>query len=288
MNSSLTRRMRGGLLLAVAFVAVGCTSSLIYNRLDTIARWYIGSLVSLDDAQQAGLRDWLARSLAWHRDSELKRYEQFLRDLAGRVSAGPDPALVPDIMQQAEAFIGDLAARMAPDAAQLLTTLRPPQVDEFLGNLEKRNREELDEERERTPAERQKRRIRSMTRTLEKWTGSATPEQKAIVERTVNEMGVAGLLGETDEWLASQTAWRSALRQALGQGAAGRDEVEGLLRDPQKTYTESHRAAEADQRRRFLALANELDGSLTPKQRATLADKLTDLARDLKSLQPGT
>jgi hypothetical protein len=198
---------------------------------------------------------------------------------------GPDPALLPNVVQQAEAFIGDLAARMAPDAAQLLTTLRLPQVDEFLDNLEKRNREELDEERERTPAERQKRRIRSMTKTLEKWTGSATSEQKAILERTVNDMGAAGLLGETDEWFASQTAWRSALREALAKGAAGRDAVESLLRDPQQAYTESHRAAEAEQRRHFLVLATELDASLSPKQRATLAAKLTDLAQDLKSLQ---
>lgn len=272
-------------VLLGALAVVGCTSSLIYNRLDTIARWYIGSLVSLDDAQQAGLRDWLARSLAWHRDSELKRYEQFLRDLSGKVGAGPDPALLPQVMQQAEGFIGELAARMAPEAAQLLSTLRPPQVDEFLGNLEKRNREELEEEQERTPAERQKRRLRSMTKTLEKWTGSATAEQKAIVERTVNDMGAAGLLGETDDWFASQTAWRSALRDALAKGAAGRTEVEALLRDPQTTYTESHRAAEAEQRRRFVAMAIELDTSLTPKQRATLASKLTDLAQDLKSLQ---
>ena len=271
-------------MLFAALAVVGCTSSLIYNRLDTIGRWYIGSLVSLDDAQQAGLRDWLARSLSWHRGSELNRYEQFLRDLAAKVSAGPDPALMPNVMQQSEAFIGVLAARMAPEAAQLLTTLRPQQVDEFLGNLEKRTREELDEERERTPAERQKRRIRSMTKTLEKWAGSASPEQRALIERTINEMGAAGLLGETDEWLASQTAWRSALRQALAQGVAGRAAVEALLRDPQGAYTASHRAAEADQRRRMMAFATGLDASLGPKQRATLVAKLTDLAQDLKAL----
>lgn len=286
MNSSQTRRWRGATLLAAALLLVGCTSSLVYNRLDTIARWYIGSLVSLDDAQQASLRDWLARSLAWHRDSELKRYELFLRELSADVAAGPDPARLPRVMQQAEGFVDEVAARMAPEAAQLLTTLRPDQVDEFLGNLEKRNREELDEELERTPSERQKRRIRSMTKTLEKWTGSSTPEQKAIIERTVNELGAAGLLGETDEWFASQTAWRNALRQALAKGAAGRDEVEALLREPQKTHTPAHQAAQADQRRRFMAFGIELDGALTPKQRATLAGKLTDLAQDLRSLQP--
>lgn len=286
MNSCLFRRVRVATVILATLAVVGCTSSLVYNRLDTIARWYIGSLVSLDDAQQAGLKDWLARSLAWHRDSELKRYELFLRGLSADVAAGPDPGRLPKVMQQAEDFIGEVAARMAPDAAQLLTTLRPAQVDEFLGNLEKRNREELDEERERTAAERQKRRIRSMTKTLEKWTGSSTAEQKAVIERTVNELGAAGLLGETEEWFASQTAWRNALRQALAKGAAGRQDVETLLREPQKTHTEAHLAAQAEQRRRFMAFGIELEASLTAKQRATLASKLADVAEDLKSLQP--
>ncbi len=204
------------------------------------------------------------------------------------MAVGPDPELLPKAMQQAEGFIGDLAAQLAPEAAELLTTLRADQAEEFLANLDKRNREELDEERERTSADRQKRRTRSMMKSLERWTGTVTAEQKAIVERTVAGMEAAGLLGETDEWYASQTAWRNALRQALAKGPSGRDDVEALLRDPQKAYTEAHRAAEADQRQRFMALANELDESLLPKQRATLAVKLTDLAQDLKSLQPET
>lgn len=280
--------MRGAAVLLAALAVVGCTNSLVYNRLDTIARWYIGSLVTLDDAQQDALRDWLARSLAWHRDSELRRYELFLRDLSGKVAVGPDPSLLPKAVQEAEGFIGDLSAQLAPEAAALLTTLRPTQADEFLANLDKRNREELDEEKERTSADRQKRRTRSMMKSLERWTGTVTAGQKEIIERTLSEMEAAGLLGETDEWYASQVAWRSALRQALAKGPAGRDEVDALLRDPRKAYTEAHRAAEADQRRRFMAFANELDESLLPRQRATLSAKLADLAQDLKSLQPET
>jgi hypothetical protein len=283
-GSARFRMLRAAALVGLVVLA-GCTSSFVYNRLDTLARWYIGSLVTLDDSQQADLRDWLGRSLAWHRSTELGRYEQFLRDIAARVSIGPDPSRAPDLLKQAEGFIGELVDRMAPEAAQLLVSLRPPQVDEFLGNLDKRNREELDEERDRTPADREKRRIKSMTRTLERWTGSSTPEQKALLERTVTDLSAAGLLGESDEWFASQVAWRNALRLALGKGSAGQGDVESLLRAPERFHTDAYRAAQAEQRRRFLALATELDASLTPKQRATLAAKLTDLAQDLKALQ---
>ncbi len=231
------RRLQVLTVLAVVLSIAACTSSLIYNRLDTVARWYIGSLVTLDDTQQAALRDWLGRTLAWHRDTELSRYEGFLRDLADKVVLGPDPARFPETVKQAEGFMQELAAQVAPEAAALLMTLDSTQVDELLSNLEERNREELEEESERTPAVRQKRRIRSMTRSLERWTGTATVEQKALIERAITDMNQAGLLGEDEEWFASQEAWRSDLRAALAKGPEGKASVESLLREPR---TEPH------------------------------------------------
>jgi Family of unknown function (DUF6279) len=288
MSSTAKWRLRVAAVLVSLVTIAACTSSLVYNRLDTVARWYIGNLVTLDETQQVALRDWLSRTLIWHRDTELEKYELFLRDMAGRIAAGPDAALYPQAVQQAEAFMDQLSARVAPEAADLLLTLQPQQVDELLHNLEEDNRDELDEELERTDAERQKRRVRSLTRSLERWTGTATVEQKAIVERTVNEMLGAGLLAEDAEWFASQEAWRNALRQALTQGPEGKAQVVSLLREPQQSYTAAHQAAEAAQRRYFMDFIIKVDATLTPKQRATLSAKLTEVAQDLKQLQSTT
>ena len=65
----------------------------MYNRLDTLAAWYVGNLVSLDDQQRSNLRAWLAQTLEWHRESELGRYAQFLRELVrGSRTARPSRA----------------------------------------------------------------------------------------------------------------------------------------------------------------------------------------------------
>lgn len=276
--------LRAATLVVAALAIAGCTSSLFYNRLDTVARWYVGNLVTLDENQQNALGEWLGQTLAWHRGSELKRYEVFLRDIAGKVASGPDPALYPKSAQQAEAFMQDLAGRLAPEAAGLLLSLKPAQIDELLANLEKRDLEELDEERERTDADRLKRRTRSLTRQLERWTGAATTEQKAIIERTVGTMTAAGLLGEDEEWFASQSAWRKELKAALGSGNDNRSQVEALLRDPARSHSAAHVQAEAAERQQFLDLVIELDATLTEKQRATLSRKLGELADDLDSL----
>lgn len=271
-------------LLGPGLIA-GCTSGFVYNRLDTVARWYIGNLVTLDDSQQAALRDWLGRTLVWHRSSELKRYETFVRDLSGEVAKGPDPALPARSARQAEGFFEELASRLAPEAGQLLASLNAAQRDEFFLNLKERDDEELKEEEDRTEADRQKRRTRSLARQLERWTGTSTAEQKEIIARTVASMSAAGLLGEDAAWHESQQAWRGELRAALEAGDA--TAVEDLLRNPSRSHSEAYLAEEAAERQHFLDLVSELDATLSGKQRATLARKLVDLAEDLKALQTG-
>jgi len=75
------RTLRLTLLLAATLGLCACTN-FFYNRLDTLAAWYIQDLVSLDDTQRSDLRSWLDGTLQWHRSSELMLYAKFLRELA--------------------------------------------------------------------------------------------------------------------------------------------------------------------------------------------------------------
>lgn len=279
------RRYFGALAASSLLLLAGCTSGFVYNRLDTLARWYIGSLVTLDDSQQATLKEWLARTLAWHRTSELERYEDFMRELSNQVARGPDPGLPARSMAQVETFFQELGRQLAPEAGRLLASLKPAQVEDFFANLRKRDAEELGEEQGRSAADRQKRRTRSLTRQLERWTGTATPEQKAIIERTVAGMNAAGLLGENAAWYESRETWRGELKAALTTGDA--TAVEALLRDPSRSHSQVYLEEAAARRRQVLDLVVELDATLTGKQRAMLARKLVDLAEDLKALRTG-
>ena len=78
--TTLSRGLRLLFVLLLAVSAAGC-AKFMYNRLDTLAAWYIGDLVSLDDQQRADVRAWLGQTLQWHRTSELGRYATFLREL---------------------------------------------------------------------------------------------------------------------------------------------------------------------------------------------------------------
>ena len=51
------------LLVVLAGTLAGCTN-FFYNRLDTLAAWYVQDLVSLDDSQRSDLRTWL-NDVSW-------------------------------------------------------------------------------------------------------------------------------------------------------------------------------------------------------------------------------
>ena len=112
-------------VICVLLLALGaCSSNFIYNRLDTLAGWYIGSLVSLTDSQQTQLRQWLSQTLAWHRESELNRYSAFLRDLAAQVTRPGTPEEYEQTEKRFEGFWKDLLQKATPEATALLSRSR--------------------------------------------------------------------------------------------------------------------------------------------------------------------
>lgn len=136
--STLARLSRLLCVLLLAAGATGC-AKLFYNRLDSLAAWYVGNLVSLDDHQQSTLRAWLAQTLEWHREKELGRYATFLRELSTEVAQPSGRGAYQRALDRVEGFAQDFTAQTAPQAARLLTELSPAQVEEFLANLDRKS-----------------------------------------------------------------------------------------------------------------------------------------------------
>ena len=146
-STTLARLSRLLCVLLLAAGAAGC-AKLFYNRLDSLAAWYVGNLVSLDDHQQSTLRAWLAQTLEWHREKELGRYATFLRELSTEVAQPSGRGTYQRALDRVEGFAQDFTAQTAPQAARLLMELSPAQVDEFLANLEEKSNERAAENRD--------------------------------------------------------------------------------------------------------------------------------------------
>jgi hypothetical protein len=272
-------------LLACTVLTASCSTRLIYNHLDSVALWYASSLVSLDDEQETALQQSLHRVLAWHRRYELARYAKFLRDFAHRAATPIDTATLDEAGEQLGNFWHAVLAQVAPDGVKLLTTLHADQANEFIGKLERKDRERRDQALARSPQEQMQAREKGLNKQLARWLGSLSDEQRAIVKRAAASMPL-----ENDAGYASRRAWREQLRDVLAQadenGNAARDaELLALLVHPERSWTDAHRARNEEEKRRFMEMLLQIDGTLSAEQRQTANRKLIDFAKQLEALQ---
>src|SRR5688500_14410897 len=135
------RRQTQLLLLVMLGLGISGCSNFFYNRLDTLAAWYVQDLVSLDEDQRSDLRTSLESTLQWHRQSELVRYAKFLRELAEQSTRPGNARTYKAIEEQVEGFGARLVEQATPDAARLLMSLTPAQLNEFETNLADKSRE---------------------------------------------------------------------------------------------------------------------------------------------------
>ena len=276
---ALRRYIRLLCVLLLAVSAAGC-ARFMYNRLDTLAAWYIGDLVSLDDQQRSDLRSWLGQTLQWHRASELGRYAAFLREFSAEIAQPAGRDTFQNAFDRVEGFLGDFTAQTAPQATRLLLELSPAQVEELLANLEEKSNERSEDERDAIrDGKWQTKQIKSTQRQLKRWTGAISDEQKRLVDETMQHIQPTTL-----EWLESQRQWRAALREAFNNRDTAEKRILQLLREPDAQWTAQYKTKEASNREQFLSLLTALDASLTAAQREHMQRELTNLAERLEAL----
>lgn len=275
----------GAPLLVCVLLISGCTTRFFYNRLDTFAVWYFEGLVSLNDGQRTQLRAWLERTLAWHRESELARYAEFVQDVSATLAKPVPPEIHESIRNRFQGLLDNLISKTAPEASQLLLHLTPQQVDELLANLEKKTREGTEEGAEAVAEnEWRPQQTKDFIKQLKRWAGSATPEQKQLIAATM-----AQLEPTYEEWEESQRAWREALRSALLNPSATEDDVGAtrvlaLLENADEQWTPAYATKVARNRERYEQLIVAIEGTLTQAQRDHLRRELDELATTLARL----
>ncbi|HEY0682664.1 MAG TPA: DUF6279 family lipoprotein [Steroidobacter sp.] len=273
-------------MLLAALGAAGCTN-FFYDRLDTLAAWYIQDLVSLDDDQRSDLRSWLESTLQWHRSSELTRYAKFLRNLSDSAAQPGNPATYKNVESQIEEFGARLVEQAAPDAARLLMRLTPEQLTEFETNLAEKSRERNEENlKALADGKWHEKRARDIEKQLKRWTGSVTKEQQQLIAEQSKRFD-----STTADWLESQGRWRQAMfgalkeRFAAGKSPAAVEErILALLRAPDSQWTRAFQTKATQNRQQSLAVLAALDASLTPAQRSHLQRELTQLAQRLEQM----
>jgi len=273
-----------GLLLAISALALAACSAtrLAYDNADTMLRFMASSYLDLDAAQSDDLTPRIARLHQWHRSNELPVYAALLRSASQRAARGITAEDVAWGLGNVRSRYRRLAARAAEDGAPVLATLASAQLaaleHKFAENNEKYARQFL-------PSDHKERRRAQLKRMLERFrdfAGDLTPDQEARIERfaLARERHVALRFEDRQRWQRDFVAELKAERkpEELGRHLAEMFDKPELRRSEE--FVREDRRWDED----LGQLIVDLDGSLSPKQRAQVVRRLSDYAEDFAVL----
>lgn len=279
--------MRLRLIVALLCLLLGSGCSMLrvgYGHFDSVAAWMAHDYFDLNADQRDLFSQRFERLHAWHRQTQLPEYAQFLGDIQSRARRGlgeSDMLWVVDGFKQRYARI---VVRGAADAADLLATLTPEQIESFRQQLDKDNKKFLREHRINDgEAERRKVvRERSLSQ-LRDWVGPLSDAQQTTINTLLQTMPLIDRLRHEDrlrrqrEFLAllemrggDRRVFTTRLRDWLVNWEAGRSAEQTRLFDESwKRRAEFHAA---------------VDHMLTPAQRQHLLHRLQDYIDDFRDL----
>jgi len=266
----------------LCLLAAGCGTQLLYNRLDTVAYFYLATQVSLQPTQSASLKSALRDYLDWHRSTELPRYAAFIETLAAEAAAPLGAARINAARLEIESLWRGSVARGAPAAASWLAGLDPEQVDELFASLGEDDADLRDEYCNASEADRDRDRLKSFVAAAEDWVGRLSPAQRVLIAGRL-----VALVPSSCGWVESRQLVRATLRETVERRRREPGftaEVIALLTRPEDRWQNAYRAAFDRNRVAIVGLLAELDASLTAKQRARMVSRLAGFADDFRKL----
>jgi len=279
------RHWRGALALLLCGLISACsTTSLVYNRLDLIARWEAGKYVSMTDAQKAQFDAQFLIFWDWHRREELPRWAAELRGMADAL----DQPLSRDTLNRTAEHYGEawdrIMAQLVPLACTLGPGLGPDQVDELLAEADEDIADLVREQIEPGPDQVAEASGRELAKALRRWFGSLDDDQRALIADWNRARPPVA-----EAWVAYRRRWREALGDALAQREHPDfcAQMKTLLTDGSSLWTPEQDRIFAQNQAQWLDLFGQLLPSLSAKQKEhaqrrlrELADTFTELAGD--------
>jgi hypothetical protein len=254
---------------------------LTYNHAEGLLLWKIDRYFKLSGEQEKLVRAWLADFHSWHRQTELPRYAEFLRQVQDRWRDGVSAEEIDWTFDTFAKLRSELTGRIAPAGAVLLPLVDTTQIRHLDRVLQRDNRDW--QAQAAVPAEeRSVKRAKTVLSWLRDWLGPLTREQERLVTQLLKDMP-----DSTEDWLAYRTQRQQQFIQFL-QSRPNPALIERRLQEwlvtPEKTsYVLSRQNLRQNVKMAVLAI----DRTVTPRQRIYATEKLQKLIRQLEGLVAG-
>lgn len=271
-------------LLTLSVVLAGCNRvGLAYRNLDVIIPWTLNDYLDMNAGQKSWFNDKLKEHLAWHCNTQLPGYLDWLDRLQQMVDNNQvtDAALQARTVEAKQA-IAEVAREITPSAIQLLQGLDDQQVKEMNDALAKDLRKRQDEYL-KPPLEQQiKERAQRMSKRLDAWIGPLSTSQ----QNRVTAWSIA--LGEQNEqWIGNRARWQAQFLAAVQQrqSADFPQKIQQLLVDRESLWTPEYKVAYTQTEAAARSLIVDLMAESTVQQRLKLTQKIDSVRSDFKALK---
>lgn len=287
MFSSLRRRLVGAAIIGVALGLAGCsTIRLAYSGAPQFTWWWLDGQFDFASEQTPQVKEAIDRWFAWHRQTQLPGYAQWLAALDRRAADATDAA-------QVCAIYGDVRQRLQPAidqaldrAAELVPTLTLVQVSHFEAQLAKRNVEMRREFLQPDSNERRRAAIKRQVERYERFYGSLDEPTRRVVEA-----GVAASPFDPALWIADRERRNRDMVQTLRRWVSERPDRTTLQREMRELANRleasgdpAYRAIQQRAGEHQCRVAASVHNAAGPAQRENLRKQLRAWQSDLKSL----
>jgi hypothetical protein len=275
------RRLGVVVLLAVAVTA--CTNRIVYDNADWWLNWYIDDYVQFNHEQQRSVDRYLDQQMLWHRQTQLPRYEAFLLQVKQDFAGTPTAPLVRTRFEAIYQFWRDFVSEAMPASAIMLGQLDEKQTRDFLANIEKEARKFDEEYADTTPEKLVQEQLEDTEKSLRKWLGTLTDEQRQIISRWSHTMK-----NVYPASIEQRKQWQAALELTLRE-REHRDLFEQRLRTlfvtPADSWSPDYKAMMEANELLTAQMLVDIHRTLTPKQRQHLFATLDGYINDIHKLQ---
>lgn len=166
-------------VLAAALALAACSLvTLGYNSLPLLTFGWLDGYIDLDDTQALRVREDLARLHHWHRASELPRYAALLQQMETLAPNELTAAQACTVYETGRRHVLALAEQAEPMIVSTALSLLPAQLDHLARRLQRRDEEWRRDWVERSPAQRQDKRLTQTAERLERLYGRLEPLQR--------------------------------------------------------------------------------------------------------------
>lgn len=215
------------LLLWIVLLS-GCSTKFAYNNIDWLVNWYIDDYVVLDTQQEKQFDAILDKWTAWHRRSELPKYQAHLVEVMGDIKTQQiDETRIAYHRQKGLAHWQRAKTYMADDVVAMSKNLSEQQLTSLFAELERKlvkQQQQKLQESDLSSIEQSENWLNKNQKRAKKWIGKLNAQQKIYITKYQQHYQ------KTDQhWLTFKRDYQAAFSELLLAGDRSNTFDEQLL-----------------------------------------------------------